>query len=862
MIGRGGMGAVYRAHREDNGQVVAVKALLLPLEQERERFFAEIETMKLLRHDNIVRLYGFGQEDGVLYYAMEYVDGPSLSALLKRGRQFSWEEVVYIGASICRALKHAHDRGVIHRDIKPANILLLDKGVVKVSDYGIAQYFGSSRLTGANQVVGTIEYMPPEQARAGALTPHTDMYSLGALMYALLTGKPPYVARDLAQLLQRFNQGAPERIRAIRPEVPQVVEDVVFDLLQIRTDKRPGDARVIGRRLEAILKSLSNCVDGNPFSFNIFSLERKTENAPVEESRVDLARPERDDKDDEMFDVAPDIPYRPVAEDEPEREQVSAFEKTTEVATCSEEPLPSQAEIECRSSDFDLAEEQSGCSRDAATLTSIVGPDALGAEFRLRESVVTSETPTAEEDKVKLPANTNDADANFSLIDEPDSATDVGAAETIAASQVEARPTPPAPELSEREARASAETVVAAVDELDIEPLETIRARAAVETVVETYPQGPGLGVDAFSSSDEMEAVPLEKFKRSRFTPVDESELDSLPSTKGEDARVVWLRVASMLALFFGVVFLFADVFKTPSADKLYARIDRKMSAASPDELESVLRNLKNDLIDFSTWYPNDLRARRVNYFLDELRTVELETRLERQINNSGKIVCKDNVELPYVEACRVAESDPLRGAEMLRAFVVLFGPSGEYRALDQPVDMVFFDDYVSLFLRRTRKNEEKDLNVGTDEKEGREREEKPKRDTPGNLWVRWSSGPEALGTSQEQLIFLAKLRIELIRRQVKKENMTGLALLNDRMNSILNDEDFEPERAESMMKAAEEFYGDRDWAWNALKEYREKIDARLGEDYGKETNDENNENGENGDADAREETSEESFDE
>ena len=171
MIGRGGMGAVYRARRDDTGQIVAVKALLLPLEQERERFNAEIATMKLLHHDNIVRLYGFGQEDGVLYYAMEYVDGPSLATLLKRGRQFTWEEVVYIGSEVCRALKHAHDRGVVHRDIKPANILLVGNGTVKVSDYGIAQYFGSSRLTSANQVVGTIEYMAPEQARAGSLTP-------------------------------------------------------------------------------------------------------------------------------------------------------------------------------------------------------------------------------------------------------------------------------------------------------------------------------------------------------------------------------------------------------------------------------------------------------------------------------------------------------------------------------------------------------------------------------------------------------------------------------------------------------------------------------------------------------------------
>ena len=192
MIGRGGMGAVYRAHDENTNQTVAVKALLLPLERERERFEAEISTLRRLRHENIVKLFGFGQEDGILYYAMEFVDGPSLSTLLRKRRRFTWEETVYIGLKICNALKHAHDRGVIHRDIKPANILLVDNGVVKVSDYGIAQYFGAARLTNANQVVGTIEFMAPEQAQASSVTPKTDIYSLGALMYALLTGKPPY----------------------------------------------------------------------------------------------------------------------------------------------------------------------------------------------------------------------------------------------------------------------------------------------------------------------------------------------------------------------------------------------------------------------------------------------------------------------------------------------------------------------------------------------------------------------------------------------------------------------------------------------------------------------------------------------
>ena len=123
VIGRGGMGAVYEARHDESGTTVAVKVLLDTVEGEselRSRFEAEIETLKRLRHPNIVRLFGFGQEEDQLYYAMEYVEGPSLQELLKKKRLFTWEEAVHIGVCVARALRHAHDRGIIHRDIKPA----------------------------------------------------------------------------------------------------------------------------------------------------------------------------------------------------------------------------------------------------------------------------------------------------------------------------------------------------------------------------------------------------------------------------------------------------------------------------------------------------------------------------------------------------------------------------------------------------------------------------------------------------------------------------------------------------------------------------------------------------------------------
>ncbi|MDO4586708.1 MAG: serine/threonine-protein kinase [Planctomycetia bacterium] len=295
VIGRGGMGAVYEAVHEETNETVAVKMLLNPPDDEnndqKNRFEAEIETLKRLRHPNIVRLHGFGQEEGLLYYAMEYVNGPSLQTFLKKKRLFTWEEVVFIGIEICKALKHAHDRGIIHRDIKPANILLVDNGQIKVSDYGIAHFFGNSRMTDCNMVIGTIEYMSPEQAQAGPLTPRSDIYSLGALLYTLITNNPPYCAKNLPEILKKYKEGPPESVRFTRPEVPPLLDQLILELLKTRPDKRPLDARLIGRRLEAIRLAYSKNPDQNPFLLKSFALQEQYYQDKNEDSEELLSNP-------------------------------------------------------------------------------------------------------------------------------------------------------------------------------------------------------------------------------------------------------------------------------------------------------------------------------------------------------------------------------------------------------------------------------------------------------------------------------------------------------------------------------------------------------------------------------------------
>jgi eukaryotic-like serine/threonine-protein kinase len=259
-LGKGGMGSVYAATDTQTGQRVAIKALtphLAAAEGFRERFEAEIESLKTLKHDGIVRLYGYGEEDGVLFYSMELVEGISLEDELKAGRRFTWREVSNIAIQLSLALKHAHDHGIVHRDIKPANILLHGDERVKLADFGIARLFGTTSLTTAGGVLGTADYMSPEQAEGRPVTARCDQYSLGGVMYALLAGRPPFRAKNLPQMLQLQRFANPEPVRRYAPDTPEQLEQVIMQLLAKDPINRFPNTQVLSRHLQAMVMALS-----------------------------------------------------------------------------------------------------------------------------------------------------------------------------------------------------------------------------------------------------------------------------------------------------------------------------------------------------------------------------------------------------------------------------------------------------------------------------------------------------------------------------------------------------------------------------------------------------------------------------
>ncbi|HIA20661.1 MAG TPA: serine/threonine protein kinase, partial [Planctomycetaceae bacterium] len=255
LLGRGGMGTVYRGIHEETRQEVALKVLSFIHADDdnfRERFTLEIETLKKLRHPNIVELYGYGVQDGHLFYAMEFIQGCSLQQELNSGRRYDWREATKMAIVICQALKHAHDRGVIHRDLKPANLLIDQDNQIKLSDFGIAKLFGAHQITADRTVIGTADYMAPEQAEGVSASVKSDLYSLGSVMYALVTGKPPFAATTLAQVLNDLRHATPFPLTRQVPQIPAEFDKTVIHLLQKEPEKRFATALALANHLRAM----------------------------------------------------------------------------------------------------------------------------------------------------------------------------------------------------------------------------------------------------------------------------------------------------------------------------------------------------------------------------------------------------------------------------------------------------------------------------------------------------------------------------------------------------------------------------------------------------------------------------------
>jgi serine/threonine protein kinase len=246
-LGTGGMATVELAEDTELRRKVAVKRLSASLAGDdvlQERFFREARLAAALSHPNLVAVYDVGDEDGLPYIVMEYVEGETLAALMARTGPMQPDGAVELLGQACAGLEHAHAAGLVHRDIKPQNLLVRNDGVVKVADFGIARTLQATQLTEVGTVLGTAAYLAPEQAAGKPVTATADIYSLGAVAYQLLSGRTPYEFESLADLAVKQRQPPPP-LRGVPPEL----ERAVLHALAFKPANRPRSAAAFAEEL-------------------------------------------------------------------------------------------------------------------------------------------------------------------------------------------------------------------------------------------------------------------------------------------------------------------------------------------------------------------------------------------------------------------------------------------------------------------------------------------------------------------------------------------------------------------------------------------------------------------------------------
>lgn len=257
VIGTGGMAVVYKARCHRLNRLVAIKILKDEYsrdEEFRRRFHAEGEAVAMLSHPNIVQVYDVSSSDNADYIVMELIDGITLKQYMEKKGVLNWKETLHFSMQIAKALEHAHSRGIIHRDIKPHNVMVLKNGSVKVTDFGIARVMSKSN-TLTKEALGSVHYISPEQAKGGWVDNRSDLYSLGVVMYEMMTGRPPYDGESpVAVAIQHINGGAPMP-STLNPNIPGGLEQIIMKAMALDPKDRYASATELLADMEEFRKN-------------------------------------------------------------------------------------------------------------------------------------------------------------------------------------------------------------------------------------------------------------------------------------------------------------------------------------------------------------------------------------------------------------------------------------------------------------------------------------------------------------------------------------------------------------------------------------------------------------------------------
>lgn len=252
LIGVGGMAMVYKAYDNIDDKTVAIKILkdeFLGNDEFIRRFKNESKAIAVLSHPNIVKVYDVSFGDRIQYIVMEYIDGITLKEYIGQQKAIPWKEAVHFTVQILQALQHAHGKGIVHRDVKPQNIMLLQDGTIKVTDFGIARFSNKDTRTMTDKAIGSVHYIAPEQARGGVTDGRADIYSVGVMLYEMLTGKLPFEADNAVSVAIMQLQNEPKPLREINKDIPEGLEEITLRAMRKESKERYASA---AEMLEAI----------------------------------------------------------------------------------------------------------------------------------------------------------------------------------------------------------------------------------------------------------------------------------------------------------------------------------------------------------------------------------------------------------------------------------------------------------------------------------------------------------------------------------------------------------------------------------------------------------------------------------
>ncbi len=308
LIGVGGMANVYRCTDTRDDREVAIKILkdeYLNNDEFIRRFKNESKAIAMLSHPNIVKVYDVSFGDMIQYIVMEYIDGITLKEYIDRQGVIEWKDVLHLMTQVLRALQHAHESGIVHRDIKPQNIMLLQDGTIKVTDFGIARFSDKATRTMTDQAIGSVHYIAPEQARGDVTDGKTDIYSVGVMLYEMLTGRLPFEGDSAVTVALMQLQSTPKRPREVNPSIPVGLEQITMRAMEKQPERRYTSAAEMLSDFERFRLNPSivfdygtSFVDDQPTK-HVEQMKKNKSEKPVKRQQPEAKKPERQKKEKE-----------------------------------------------------------------------------------------------------------------------------------------------------------------------------------------------------------------------------------------------------------------------------------------------------------------------------------------------------------------------------------------------------------------------------------------------------------------------------------------------------------------------------------------------------------------------------------